>query len=133
MAAPAWLIARPIAHRGLHDRARGVVENTISARPAAIEQGFAIECDVQLTRDREAVVFHDFALDRLTAGTGRVADRTAAELAALADAGDTPTASRRWPSSSPRSAAACRWCWRSRAPSRATCASRHARRGAEGL
>ncbi|WP_406853844.1 glycerophosphodiester phosphodiesterase family protein [Alsobacter sp. KACC 23698] len=84
MSAPAWLIARPIAHRGLHDRARGVVENTASAARAAIEKGFAIECDVQLTRDLDAVVFHDYALERLTVdGAGRVADRTAAEMAAL--------------------------------------------------
>jgi glycerophosphoryl diester phosphodiesterase len=85
MAAPAWLTARPIAHRGLHDRKSGVVENTASAARAAIDKGFAIECDVQLTRDLEAVVFHDYALERLTVnGTGRVAARTAAEMAALA-------------------------------------------------
>ncbi|PSC03023.1 glycerophosphodiester phosphodiesterase [Alsobacter soli] len=85
MAAPAWLVARPIAHRGLHDRAQGVVENTASAARAAIDRNFAIECDVQLTRDLDAVVFHDFALERLTVdGTGRVAERSAAELGGLA-------------------------------------------------
>ena len=84
MAAPAWLIARPIAHRGLHDRKAGIVENTIGAARAAIARGFSIECDVQLTRDLEAVVFHDWNLERLTEGTGRVVDKTAAELAALA-------------------------------------------------
>lgn len=84
MAAPAWLVARPIAHRGLHDRARGIIENTAGAARAAMEKNFAIECDVQLTRDGQAVVFHDFALERLTAdGTGKVVDRTAAELGAL--------------------------------------------------
>jgi glycerophosphoryl diester phosphodiesterase len=83
MPAPDWLVARPVAHRGLHDRAAGRLENTLSAARAAIERGFAIECDVQLTRDLEAVVFHDFTLDRLTDQAGRVADRTAAELASL--------------------------------------------------
>ncbi|MEX0861056.1 MAG: glycerophosphodiester phosphodiesterase, partial [Cucumibacter sp.] len=39
------IFARPIAHRGLHDRALGIVENTSSALRRAIEQGFAIECD----------------------------------------------------------------------------------------
>mgnify|MGYP001229721256 CR=1 FL=1 len=79
-----YITARPIAHRGLHDRARGIVENTPGAFRAAIAGGFAIECDVQLTGDGEAVVFHDFALERLTSGAGKVADLTAARLAALA-------------------------------------------------
>jgi glycerophosphoryl diester phosphodiesterase len=83
MPAPGWLVARPIAHRGLHHRASGLIENTIGAARAAIAQGFAIECDVQLTRDLEAVVFHDFALDRLTTAKGKVADRTASEIGAL--------------------------------------------------
>ena len=77
-----WLVATPIAHRGLHDRSRGIVENTASAAAAAIARGFPIECDVQGTADGEAVVFHDGALERLTLGHGRVADRTAADLAA---------------------------------------------------
>ena len=88
MPAPGWLVARPIAHRGLHDRASGLVENTIGAARGAIVHGFAIECDVQLTSDLDAVVFHDFTLDRLTTATGRVADRTSAELGAL-DVRDT--------------------------------------------
>lgn len=85
-----WLVARPIAHRGLHDRAAGCLENSISAAEAAIALGFGIECDVQLTADGQAVVFHDFVLDRLTAEDGKVVDRTAAELSALAlrDSGD---------------------------------------------
>jgi glycerophosphoryl diester phosphodiesterase len=87
MTAPAWLTARPIAHRGLHDRARGIVENTLSAAEAAIAVGFAIECDVQDSADGEAVVFHDFTLDRLTDRQGPVRDRTAAELTGLALAG----------------------------------------------
>lgn len=83
MSVPTWLTARPVAHRGLHDAARGVIENTASAARAAAEAGFPIECDVQLTADGEAVVFHDFTLDRLTTGTGRLDERTAAELAAV--------------------------------------------------
>ncbi len=75
-----WLVAKPIAHRGLHDRAKGVIENTPGSFKAAIDHGFAFECDVQLTADGEAVVFHDFELDRLTDGSGRVADKTAAAL-----------------------------------------------------
>lgn len=75
-----WLVARPIAHRGLHDKANGIVENTLSAADAAIAKNFAIECDVQLTGDGEAVVFHDFTLDRLTAEQGKVNEREAADL-----------------------------------------------------
>jgi len=80
--APSWLTARPIAHRGLHDRQAGRIENSPSAAVAAVERGFAIECDVQLSADGEAMVFHDFRLDRLTGETGAVRDRPAAELAA---------------------------------------------------
>ena len=81
--APAWLIARPIAHRGLHDAATGIVENTPAAARAAMARGFAIECDVQLSRDGEAMVFHDFALDRLVQGQGDVANCDASALQAL--------------------------------------------------
>jgi glycerophosphoryl diester phosphodiesterase len=84
VSAPAWLTARPIAHRGLHARESGIVENTLSAAHAAIERGFSIECDVQLTSDGEAVVFHDWGLERLTARRGNVAKQSVADLAALA-------------------------------------------------
>ena len=79
----ALFTARPIAHRGLHDKARDVMENTAGAALAAIAHDFAIECDVQLTRDGEAVVFHDFALERLTKGEGLVAAQDAAALARI--------------------------------------------------
>ncbi|WP_046863322.1 glycerophosphodiester phosphodiesterase family protein [Microvirga massiliensis] len=82
MSAPSWLTAKPIAHRGLHDRALGIVENTLSAARAAKAAGFAIECDVQRSMDGEAVVFHDFTLDRLTGERGAVSERTSASLSA---------------------------------------------------
>jgi glycerophosphoryl diester phosphodiesterase len=78
-----WLLARPIAHRGLHDLATGVIENGMAAADAAIAGGFGIECDVQLSADGEAMVFHDFVLDRLTHETGAVSGRKAQELAAI--------------------------------------------------
>ena len=74
------LMARPIAHRGLHDRAAGVMENSPGAFAAAVRHGFPIECDVQLTADGEAVVFHDFELGRLTDEEGAVDTRTANSL-----------------------------------------------------
>jgi glycerophosphoryl diester phosphodiesterase len=58
------------------------VENSLSAARAAIARGFAIECDVQRTSDGEAIVFHDYTLERLTNRTGRVDHASAAELAA---------------------------------------------------
>ncbi len=83
MAAPHWLISRPIAHRGLHNRSLGLIENTIGAALAAIEGKFAIECDVQLTKDGEVIVFHDDELDRLTDGVGPVKHKTLHEIKAL--------------------------------------------------
>src|SRR5579863_9585184 len=77
MRAPDWLTARPVAHRGLHDRARGIVENMPSAALAAINGNFAIECDVQLSADGEAMVHHDDALGRLTEGSGALLGLTA--------------------------------------------------------
>lgn len=77
---PPAFLRLPIAHRALHNRAQGRIENSPSAIAAAIDAGYAIEIDVQLSRDGVAVVFHDETLDRLTAQTGLVADRTAAEL-----------------------------------------------------
>src|ERR1700759_44596 len=78
--APSWLIANPIAPRGLHDAGRGVNENPRGAADAAAAHGNAIECDVQLSADGEAIVFHDEALDRLTLSNGLLAHKTAAEI-----------------------------------------------------
>ena len=75
-----WLTARPVAHRGLHDAKAGVIENTASAFNAAIEGRFAIETDVQITSDGEAMVHHDFALGRLTLGSRLLAAMTAEGL-----------------------------------------------------
>src|ERR1043166_9023263 len=82
MRAPDWLTARPVAHRGLHDRARGIVENMPAAAAAAIAGDFAIECDIQLSADGEAMVHHDEELGRLTEGSGPLLAKTAAELKA---------------------------------------------------
>jgi len=82
--APDWLTARPVAHRGLHDAARGIIENMPGAAEAAIAGNFAIECDIQLTADGEAMVHHDDELGRLTDGGGPLLAKTAAELKAVA-------------------------------------------------
>jgi glycerophosphoryl diester phosphodiesterase len=88
-----WVVARPIAHRGLHDVRAGVVENSFAAVRAAIAAGFAIECDVRASRDGEAFVFHDDDLQRLTGQPGRFGDLDAASARALrlADGSSVPT------------------------------------------
>ncbi|MDO9061330.1 MAG: glycerophosphodiester phosphodiesterase [Bradyrhizobium sp.] len=83
MRAPDWLTARQVAHRGLHDFARGIIENMPAAVAAAIEGNFAIEVDLQLTADGEAMVHHDDALGRLTEGSGPLLGKTTAELRAI--------------------------------------------------
>jgi glycerophosphoryl diester phosphodiesterase len=79
-----WLIARPIAHRGLHDATHGLIENTSGAVRAAIDADYGIEVDVQLSSDGEAMVHHDDVLGRLTEGVGRLDAYTAAELKRIA-------------------------------------------------
>jgi glycerophosphoryl diester phosphodiesterase len=78
-----WLTKCPIAHRGYHDLNHKVWENTLSAFGRAVEGGYAIECDVHLTSDGDAIVFHDHHLRRLTGQDGAVWQRTAAEMKAL--------------------------------------------------
>lgn len=88
------LFPRPIAHRGLHDIARGVIENSPSAFEAAIAGDFAIECDVQLSSDGVPYIFHDDDLQRLVGRPGRsdaiaIADITATPLLS-SSAGECP-------------------------------------------
>lgn len=85
----AWLRDATYAHRGLHGGGR--IENSPSAFAAAIERGLGIECDVQRSRDSEAMVFHDWELDRLTGESGPVKARDAAELSAIALTGSGDT------------------------------------------
>lgn len=75
---------QPVAHRGLHDAARGIVENSHSAIAAAIAGGYGIEIDVQLSADGKVVVFHDSSLDRLTDVQGAVKAQPAAALQGMA-------------------------------------------------
>jgi glycerophosphoryl diester phosphodiesterase len=77
-----WL-KRPIAHRGLHDARKGVIENSASAVEAAIARGLAIEVDLQCAKDDQPVVFHDATLERLTSETGHVASRSVSELTSI--------------------------------------------------
>ena len=75
-----WLRTLPIAHRGLHDAAKGVVENSPSAFEAAARAGYAIELDVRASSDGDVIVFHDRKLDRVTQQSGILSDRTTHDL-----------------------------------------------------
>jgi glycerophosphoryl diester phosphodiesterase len=84
MSGPDWLTARPVAHRGLHDASRGIIENTPSAVTAAIAGGYAVEVDLQITAEGEAMLHHDSRLGRLTEGDGRLDTMTAVALRSVA-------------------------------------------------
>lgn len=70
----------PIAHRGLHHAELNIIENSRGSVEAAVQHGYAIEIDVQLTKDGQAVVFHDEKLGRLIDNDGDVVDFTLLEL-----------------------------------------------------
>lgn len=71
-----WLYA----HRGLHDNAALIPENSLAAFARAAEAGFGIELDVQMSKDGVPVVFHDFTLKRICGVEGKVSDYTYGEL-----------------------------------------------------
>ena len=77
------LLGRHYAHRGLHDNLCGDPENSMPAFDKAVRAGYGIELDVQLTRDRIPVVFHDETLMRVCGVSGRVRDYTLEELGAF--------------------------------------------------
>ncbi len=70
------------AHRGLHDLAAGIPENSLPAFRRAAEAGYGIELDVRLSGDGVPVVFHDANLSRMCAidlGAGALPWRTLQE------------------------------------------------------
>ena len=85
----AWIGQASFAHRGLHGP--GVPENSPAAFAAAIARGLGIECDIQRSSDGQAMVFHDWELDRLTGENGPVARRSAEQLGGIALSAGTDT------------------------------------------
>lgn len=83
-AARAWslLLDPPVAHRGLWSP-KGAPENSLAAFEAAVDGGYGIELDVRLSADGEVMVFHDAGLERMCGVQGKLAERTAADLARL--------------------------------------------------
>ena len=69
------------AHRGLHGGA--IPENSLDAFRLAAEAGYGIELDLQLSRDGEVMVFHDYTLDRMTGNDGKLSDFSSEQLTAM--------------------------------------------------
>lgn len=69
-----------IAHRGLFDNDSEAPENSLAAFRKAVDQGFGMELDVQLTKDGKLVVFHDFDLKRMCGVHKKLTELTYAEL-----------------------------------------------------
>lgn len=68
------------AHRGLFDNASDAPENSLAAFRKAVEAGYGIEWDVQLSKDDVPVIFHDATLKRMCGAEGNVWDYTLEEL-----------------------------------------------------
>ena len=74
---------RYYAHRGLHDLSAGIPENSLPAFQRAVNKGYGIELDVQFSKDRQIVVFHDDTLKRVCGIPKRVDELTYEELQQL--------------------------------------------------
>ncbi|MEO9629960.1 MAG: glycerophosphodiester phosphodiesterase family protein [Sulfitobacter sp.] len=83
MTLPTAFLDIPLAHRALHDLSARRPENSRAAVRAAVDAGVGIEIDLQLSADNKAMVFHDYALERLTPERGAVRLREANALAAI--------------------------------------------------
>ena len=68
------------AHRGFHDNKSEAPENSMRAFQKAVDKGYGIELDVQLTKDCIPVIFHDETLDRVCKKPGKVRDYTWEEI-----------------------------------------------------
>lgn len=78
----AWAVLRKYryAHRGLHDREKGIPENSLAAFRAAVEHGYGAELDVHLTKDGRLAVIHDDSLLRTAGADVKASQLTAREL-----------------------------------------------------
>lgn len=76
-----FYLEKYIAHRGLHDKSKP--ENSMAAFKAAVENDYAIELDVHLSKDKEVMVFHDETLERLTGSNGKISQYTLGSLKTL--------------------------------------------------
>lgn len=75
-----FLVKTPIAHKGVHDNKKGIIENTIPAFFLSIEKGYTIELDIHIIKDGTIVVFHDDTLKRAAGINKRLKEYTYDEL-----------------------------------------------------
>ena len=68
------------AHRGLHDREKGIPENSMAAFKRAAANGFGAELDVHLMKDGKLAVIHDASLLRTAGADVEIEDLTAEAL-----------------------------------------------------
>ena len=78
-----WVTTKLIAHRGFHDNNSNAPENSLAAFKLAIENGYAMEMDVQMSSDGVLVVFHDDTLTRVCGVEGKIAQTPIEELKKL--------------------------------------------------
>lgn len=81
---PQAFLDAPIAHRALHDVAQGRPENSRAAIRAAMDAGYGIEIDLQLSHDGEAMVFHDYDMGRLAGRSGPIRQLTSTDAETVA-------------------------------------------------
>ena len=86
-----FLLQKPIAHRGLHNVAKNIPENSFAAFKAAIIKGYPIELDLHLLKDGNIAVFHDDNLARLTGLDKNIKDCALVDLPKLKDHSKIPT------------------------------------------
>lgn len=68
------------AHRGLHDDSGMAPENSMEAFRRAVDAGYGMELDVQMTKDGIPVIFHDNTLERMCGVKKEIMDYTYEEL-----------------------------------------------------
>lgn len=73
-------LTTPLAHRAMHNLSQGLQENSLAASQAAVDHGYGLEVDLQLSSDGVVVVFHDYELSKLTTASGPLGSRTAQQL-----------------------------------------------------
>ncbi|MDO4962507.1 MAG: glycerophosphodiester phosphodiesterase family protein [bacterium] len=78
-----FLTSSVIAHRGMHNINKNILENSIEAFRLAIKNNFIIELDLHIIKDGSVVVFHDDNLKRLTGVDKKIKDLNYDELSRL--------------------------------------------------
>ncbi len=76
-----WILNKPVAHRGLWNET--FPENSLSAYKNAVQNGYPIEMDIQMSSDGKLFCFHDDNVKRMTGVDKDIRTMTAKEIEAL--------------------------------------------------